>query len=96
MHSASRLTYDLAGGYEWFEALVGLDDRTGRQGSVRVAVLVDGRPQEAGDGDLAGCGPPRPLRVRVAGARELTLVVRFGCRGDVQDHVDWAEARLIK
>ena len=37
-----------------------------------------------------------PARVRVAGARHLTLAVLFGRHGDVQDHVDWGDARLIK
>jgi hypothetical protein len=97
LHSESRLTYDLAGNYQWFEAVVGLDDVTGREGSVRIEVLVDGRRQDLGpEEELTGQGPPRPVRCRVAGARELTLVVRFGQHGDVQDHVNWADARLIK
>jgi hypothetical protein len=97
MHSESRLTYDLAGGYEWFEARVGLDDRTGRQGSVRIQVLVDGRPQALGnEGEWTGGDPPRLVRVPLTGAKELTLVVQFGRYGDVGDHVDWADARLIK
>src|SRR5439155_3167969 len=51
-HTESRLTYDLAGGYRRFEALVGLDDKTGKGGSARVRVLVDGRPQDVGDKEL--------------------------------------------
>jgi hypothetical protein len=94
MHSQSRLTYDLSAGYQHFEALVGLDDETGREGSVVVRVLVDGKPQDAKE--MTGRGAPRPLRVNVAGARELTLVVEFGRGGHVQDHVNWADARLIQ
>jgi hypothetical protein len=97
MHSQSRLTFDLAGGYQWFEAWVGLDDRTGREGSVLIQVLVDGKPHDLGvAGELRGQEKPLPVRVRVAGARELTLSVLFGQHGDVQDHVDWADARLIR
>jgi hypothetical protein len=97
MHSQSRLTYDLAGGYRWFEAIVGLDDRTGRRGSAVVEVLVDGKPQTALENrELSGSDAPRTIRVPVTGAKELTLVVKFGTRGDVQNHVDWADARLIK
>jgi hypothetical protein len=97
MHSESRLTYDLAGRYQWFEAQVGLDDETGREGSVAVEVLLDGKSQDLGwDKELSGRQGSRPLRVRVAGARELTLVVKFGRRGDVHDHVNWADARLLK
>ena len=96
MHSGSRLTYDLAGGYRRFEALVGLD-RTGRQGSASVRVLVDGRAQDLGwDGKLSGKTPPRWIQVGVDGARELTLAVDFGRFGDVRGRVDWVDARLIR
>jgi hypothetical protein len=96
VHSESRLTYDLAGGYRWFEAVVGLDEKTGRDGSVRIRVLVDGKPQDVGgDRELTGQDAPRVLRVRTDGAKELTLVVEFGRGGDVADHVNWADARLI-
>jgi hypothetical protein len=95
MHSESRLTYDLAGQYQSFEALVGLDVRSGKEGSVRVQVMVDGALQPIG-GELQGGDPARAVRVRVAGAKQITLAVLFGRHGDVQDHVDWADARLIK
>lgn len=97
LHSTSRLTYDLAAGYRWFEALVGLDEHTGRKGSVRVRVLVDGKPVDLGeDRELTGRDPPRVVRVPVVGAKQLTLVVEFGRRGDVGDHVNWADARLLR
>jgi hypothetical protein len=97
MHSACQLTYDLGGGYQRFEALVGLDERTGAKGSVRVRVLVDGKPQDLGEGrELTARDGVLPVRVNVAGAKELTLVVEFGRGGDVQDHVNWLDARLVK
>jgi hypothetical protein len=94
MHTASRLSYDLDGRYRRFEALVGLDDTSGRGGSTHVRVLVDGRP--GADREFFGRGEPFAVRVDVTGARELTLVADFGERGGVQGHVDWADARLIK
>jgi hypothetical protein len=97
VHSASSLTYGLAGAYRRFEALVGLDDQTGAEGSVRVRLLVDGKPHEVGGGaEITRSTGPAKVALDVAGARELTLVVEFGRHGDVQDHVDWADARLIK
>jgi hypothetical protein len=97
MHSASRVTYSLGGAYRRFEALVGLDDQTGRLGSVRIQVLADGKPADTGwDKELTHRNGPVAVRASVAGARELTLVVDFGEGGDVQDHVDWVDARLIK
>src|SRR5207244_5431509 len=97
LHSESRLTYALNRNYQWFESLVGLDDQTGRRGSVLIEVLVDGKPQALGNAEeLTRPGGPRPIRVNVAGGKDLTLVVKFGRFGDVEDHVDWADARLIK
>ena len=43
MHSSSRVTYAVPPGWEHFEALVGLDERTGKLGSVQVRVEVDGK-----------------------------------------------------
>jgi hypothetical protein len=97
MHAESRVTYELAGQHDRFEALVGLDARSGRRGTARIEILVDGKPQPLKlDKELTGAGPPAPIRVDVRGARLLTLVVKFGRRGDVQSHVNWADARLIK
>jgi hypothetical protein len=97
MHSACRMTYDLGGAYKRFEALVGLDDVTGRDGSVSVEVLVDGKPQKLGlEKDLAHRNGPLTVCIDVSGAKQLTLAVTFGERGDVQDDVDWVNARLIK
>jgi hypothetical protein len=97
LHTESRLTYDLAGRYRRFEALVGLDDKAGKGGSARVRVRVDGKPQDVGsDKDITARTGPLPVRVDVTGAKELTLVVEFGERGGVRGHVNWADARLIK
>jgi hypothetical protein len=95
-HGASRLTYDLAGTYDRFEAVVGLDDQTGKRGRVRVEVLVNGKAQDLGKG-AALSGPERPLRVQVdvRKARSLTLAVHLDRFGDVQADVNWADARLI-
>jgi hypothetical protein len=97
LHSHARATYRLAGGYRRFEALVGLDDRDGAGGRVRVRVLADSKPLELGAGEeLAGRGRPLAVSVPVAGVRELTLEVEFGQDGDVQDVVNWADARLVR
>jgi hypothetical protein len=97
LRSVSRLTYDLAGGYRRFEARVGLDTRSLRGSSVRVQVLLDGKPCDLGKSDeLTGQGPPLTLALDVTGARQLTLVVEPGQRGGVGALVDWADARLVK
>jgi hypothetical protein len=94
VQSDSRLTYELAGGYRRFEALVGLDDHAGVRGSVRVRVLVDGKASF--DKELTARSSPLPVRVEVAGAKELTLVVEAGKGGNVHDFVNWVDTRLIR
>ncbi len=94
MHSRSRLSYALNGAYRHFEALVGLDEIDGRDGSVRLRVLADGKPLI--DRALTGRDGAVPIRLSVKGARTLTLEVDFGENGDVCDVVDWCDARLIK
>ena len=96
MHSRSRLTYAVPKDCRFFEALVGLDDRTGRRGDVRVRVLADGKPLDLGADRDVTAGAPRPVRVDVGAAKELTLEVDFGKGGPVQDHVDWVDARFVK
>jgi hypothetical protein len=97
MHSQSRLTYAIPSGSRFFESLVGFDEATGRKGRARIRVLLDGKPANIGrEKELTGRDKPLAVRVDVSKARELTLVVDFGSRGDVQAHVNWVDARLIK
>ena len=72
-----------------------MDGRTGLRGRAAVRVLVDGKPWVIG-----GTGTDRrdrllPVRLDVARGTQLTLAVDFARFGDVQAHVDWADARLI-
>jgi len=99
LHCTSEITYALGGEYKRFEAMVGLDDRGGKEGAVRVRVLVDGKAQDLGlKKDLTAAEGALRVQANVAGARELTLVVERGREGwwDRQGHVNWVDARLIK
>jgi NPCBM/NEW2 domain len=97
LHAESRVSYALAGKYRWFEAWAGLDPQEGQGGRVRLRVLVDGRERDLGwNKELTLADGPLALRVDVVQAREIVLEVLFGPRGDVQAHVNWADARLIE
>lgn len=93
--SRTLLAYRLQPEDRRFQALVGLDDRAGPLGSVAFRVLLDGKvalalpPMAPGD-------PPRAVDVELGGARLLILATEFGERGDVQDHADWVEARIVR
>jgi hypothetical protein len=95
LHSQCRVTYGLPKHARRFEAVVGLDDQTGRSGGVRVQLFADGTPF-AESMSLSGGEPPRSVRLALPpGARELAVAVDFGRGGDVQDHVNWGDARVI-
>ncbi len=64
MHAQTRIAYALEGNYRWFEALVGLDERSGRLGSARVSVLVDSQVALERK-ELAAL--PLPVRINVLG-----------------------------
>lgn len=98
MHSRTRVTYALAEPFRRFEALVGLDEITGRRGSVRLRVHVNREPVDLGRAgeELTFKRGAMHLSVPLKGARELTLEVDFGENGDVEDHVNWADAMLVR
>lgn len=94
LHSRCRLTYALDGQYARFVALAGIDDKS-PHGDATLTVLADEKPLlEAVR--LAGGEKPVPVRLDVSGAKTLTILVEFGQTLDVGDHVDLADARLLK
>jgi hypothetical protein len=95
VHSGARLTYQLDRSWSRFQAELGIDDSTRGGGSVNFRVLVDGQVRLAG-GPVRGGEPPVPISVDLHTARRLELVVDYGERGDLLDHADWLNARLVK
>jgi hypothetical protein len=97
MHAHSLLSFPLNGAYQRFEARVGLDERDGREGRVRIKVLLDGKAVDLGKkGDLILADGPLAVSIGVEGAKTLTLVVENAENGPVEAVVDWVEARLVK
>lgn len=96
LHSECSITYALAGKFRRFEVLAGLDAASGRRGNAVLAIRVDGKEQSlSGDGRLATATGPLDVRIDVTGAKELLITVRRGPGGNVQDHVNLADARLV-
>ncbi len=95
VHSRSNLRYDLQGLYREFVTSFGIDDDSGPWADVSVFILVDGqrRFNQAGvrPGTLHG-----PIRLNVALAKRIELVVDFGKNGDLQDRFNWIDAALIR
>ncbi|MBL7223893.1 MAG: NPCBM/NEW2 domain-containing protein [Candidatus Brocadiae bacterium] len=94
-HTRCELTYALDGGFRRLLADVGIDDEVGDKGSVDVQVLVDGKVRFERKG-ITGRDAPLRVQVDVTQARQLVLVADFGAGFDICDHLDWANARLIR
>ena len=96
--SGMRITYALDAKYQRFETIVGLDDRSGREGRVRVRILVDGKERAipALEKQLKWRPAGVDVTIDVKGAKELTLVVEAGSGGPVDDALDWCNARLVR
>jgi hypothetical protein len=96
-HAACRITYKLDGQYTRFDALVGLDELSARRGRARLALELDGKRVDFNEAkDLTAKDAPVLVRQDVDKVRELTLIVDNGAFGDVQAHVNWVNARLIR
>ena len=95
VHSAARLSYKLDRPWSRFQAEIGIDDSTGARGSVGFRVFVDGKVKYASPAIRGGMSP-QAISVDLANAKQLDLVVDYGESGDVLDHADWLNARLVK
>ena len=95
VHSRSTLEYQIDGSFASFIARVGIDDAVGARGGATIRVLGNGR--RLFEGKVAGGGDPLDVAVPILGIKRLTLETDFGDDGnDLGDHVNWAEARLVK
>jgi NPCBM/NEW2 domain len=96
LHAECSITYALGGKFRRFESLAGLDAQSGLRGDAILEITVDGKAIELpGGGRLTQSVGPITLMVDVTGAKQLTIAVRPGSGGIVQDHVNLADARLI-
>ena len=95
VHGPCRLVYKLGGRYTRFMATSGIDESAGQWADVNLVVKVDGKEVFRAD-KVKWREPAREVNVPVAGAKALELVVEAGEHYDVQDRVNWAQARLLR
>ena len=93
-HSPCRLTYALDGRFDTFAATIGVDDETYGRGDCIFKVALDDKT--IFEKRMRGSDPPHALRLPIAGAKTLTLIVEIGEDLDLSDHADWADARLVR
>lgn len=91
----TKLTYDLGGRFDRFEAVLGLDARSGPQAHAVMRVLVDGKV--AFESTFAGASAaPQKVSLEIANAKELALEADFGEHFDLGDLCAFADARVLR
>jgi hypothetical protein len=94
IHSRTEIVYRLAGEYRQFAAQAGLAPSEGGPGSVALVISVDGT--ERWRQEIIGDSAPASIDLDVTGANWLTILVDYGEQGDVGDHLNLCDARLVK
>lgn len=94
IHSRTQLKYRIGGDYRRFQAVMGIDQAVAPRGDVHVVISGDGKPLL--EADVRGADPPQPIDLDVSGVRDLEILVDFGGDLDIADHLDLADAKVIK
>jgi hypothetical protein len=94
IRSRTELVYRLPSGFKQFVALAGIEPATSSTGDVRLLIYADDR--SLFDADVHGDQAPREIKLDIAGARRLKIIVDFGQNLDTGDWLNLCEARLIK
>lgn len=95
MHSRADVTYNLEGKYGNFSATLGIDDAVGGEGSVIYRVFGDEKLLYESP-VVRGGDAPVELKLDVKRVLLLRLEVDYADGGDIADHADWADARLLR
>jgi hypothetical protein len=94
IHSRTLLKYRLDADYRRFQAVMGIDQAVAPLGNVHV--VISGDDKVLHQSDVRGTDPPLNLDLDIAGVRELEILVDFGGDLDIADHLDLADAKVIK
>jgi lysophospholipase L1-like esterase len=96
VHAQSDVRFDLNGEFKTFLASIGVDDEVGNHaGSVIFRVYVD-YAKVFDSGPMLGRTATKSVIVDVTGAHNLRLLVVDRGDGNVSDHADWADARVVR
>ncbi len=94
LHSRTKVVYRLPGRFRRFQAIVGIDDDVRPNGDVCLVIYGDDRVLL--ETTVTGTDPARSIDLELTGVRRLGILVDFGEKLDVADHLDLCNARIIK
>ena len=95
----TTLRYRIAGDYTRFQAVAGIDDsvRRGGTSTKMCRLIIKGDGKRLFDQRNQNDDAPRPIELDVTGVRDLEILVDFGSDMlDICDHLDLADAKLLK
>ncbi|WP_121640898.1 DUF4073 domain-containing protein [Virgibacillus sp. Bac330] len=94
-HAYSETIYDLTGkDYGYFTSYVGVSRKANHRGSVTFKVYVDGELVEETD-VMKKDTPQKLIKVNIAGAKQLKLVVTDSGNGQGNDWAIWGDAKFV-
>ena len=93
-HALSGLRIELSGQAKSFSAVVGIDDGRKDSGAASVKFVVVGDGKKLFDSGVLHAGETRNVDVDLHGIETLVLIVHDGGDGMLDDHADWADARI--
>lgn len=91
----TKLLYDLAGRYDVFEAVIGIDDRGGPQAHAIFRVMGDGKVLYESAPRVCGQAPS-PIRIELNKCQVLAIEADFGKNFDLGDLCAFADARVLQ
>lgn len=91
----TRLTYDLGGKFDVFEAMIGIDDRGGPQAHAVFRVYVDDTVTFESAPKTRGL-PAEAVHIELNKAKTLAIEVDFGKNYDLGDYCAFADARVVQ
>ncbi|HYG74206.1 MAG TPA: NPCBM/NEW2 domain-containing protein [Planctomycetota bacterium] len=95
VHSFARLSFDVGGQYAKLLCDVGLDASAPPNAVASWKIIADGKELAAGTAKAGEAA--QTVRKEVAGVKTLEFICDYGSDDDdAGDHLDWANARLIK
>ncbi len=96
IHSKTLLKYRLGGDYRRFQAVTGIDHLVASNGYGDCKLVISGDGKKLLEADIKAKDAAKPIDLDVADVVVLEVLVDYGGNLDISDHLDLADAKLIK
>jgi hypothetical protein len=94
IRSRTEIVYRLPGDFSRFKTIAGIDDSVRPQGNVQLVIRGDNKVLL--DSSITGTDQPKTIDLDLTGVRKLSILVDFGSKLGLGDHLDLCNARITK